>query len=146
MKAFKQRRKSHSEHSINISVYIYIYIYIYIHVCVCPCVCVGFPDGSEAKNLPAIQEMQMFVGSLDQEDPLEEEIATCSSIPAWRIPWTEEPSGLQSNGSRSLTWVSNWACTCVCVCVCARACNDLSEVRDYSTSVNKVQKEYLTWQ
>ena len=35
-------------------------------------------------------------------------------------------------------------CVCVCECVCARACNDLSEVRDYSTSVNKVQKEYLT--
>ena len=44
------------------------------------------------KNLPAMQETQ--VGSLDQEDPLEKEMATHSSILAWRIPWTEEPGGL----------------------------------------------------
>ena len=43
-----------------------------------------------------MQEMQ--VGSLDQEDPLEEEMATQSSILAWEIPWTEEPGGLQSMG------------------------------------------------
>ena len=46
------------------------------------------------KSLPAMQETQ--VQSLDQEDPLEEEMATHSSIHAWEIPWTEEPSGLQS--------------------------------------------------
>ena len=46
------------------------------------------------KNLPAVQETQ--VRSLGQEDPLEEGMATHSSILAWRIPWTEEPSGLQS--------------------------------------------------
>ena len=46
------------------------------------------------KNLPAIQETR--VQSLGQEDPLEKETATHSSIPAWRIPWTEEPGGLQS--------------------------------------------------
>ena len=40
----------------------------------------------------------MRVQSLRQEDPLEEEIATHSSILAWRIPWTEEPVGLQSMG------------------------------------------------
>ena len=45
------------------------------------------------KNL-AIQEMQ--VQSLGQEDPLEKDMATHSSILAWEIPWTEEPSGLQS--------------------------------------------------
>ena len=44
------------------------------------------------KNLPAMQETQVL--SLDQEDPLEKEIATCCSILAWRIPWTEEPGGL----------------------------------------------------
>ena len=49
------------------------------------------------KNPPAKQEMQ--VQSLGQEDPLEEGMATCSSILAWRIPWTEDPSGLQSIGS-----------------------------------------------
>ena len=49
------------------------------------------------RNLPAIQETS--VQSLGQEDPLEEEMATHSSILAWRIPWTEEPDRLQSVGS-----------------------------------------------
>ena len=40
----------------------------------------------------------MWVGSLGQEGPLEEEMATYSSILAWKIPWTEEPGGLQSMG------------------------------------------------
>ena len=53
------------------------------------------------KNLPAVQEMQetWVVRSLDWEDPLEEGMATHSSILAWRIPWTEKPGGLQSLGS-----------------------------------------------
>ena len=46
------------------------------------------------KNLPAIQEAQ--VQSLGQEDPLEKGMATHFRILAWRIPWTEEPGGLQS--------------------------------------------------
>ena len=50
------------------------------------------------KNLPAVQEMQ--VQSLGREDPLEKGVATHSSILAWRIPWTEEPGGLQSVGSQ----------------------------------------------
>ena len=50
------------------------------------------------KNSPAKQETQ--VRSLSQEDLLEEEMATRSSILAWRIPWTEEPGGLQSVGSQ----------------------------------------------
>ena len=50
------------------------------------------------KNLPAMQETQ--VRSLGWEDPLEKEMATHSSILAWRIPWTEEPGGLQSIGSQ----------------------------------------------
>ena len=45
------------------------------------------------KNLPAVQETQ--VRSLDQEDPLEKEMATHSNVLAWRIPWTEEPGRLQ---------------------------------------------------
>ena len=49
----------------------------------------GFPGGSAVKNLPVMQEMQVL--SLGQEDPLEKETATHSSILAWRIPWTEEP-------------------------------------------------------
>ena len=40
----------------------------------------------------------MLVGSLGQEDPLEKDMAIHSSIPAWGIPWTEEPGGLQSLG------------------------------------------------
>ena len=48
------------------------------------------------KNLPAVQETR--VQSLGWEDTLEEGMATHSSIPAWRIPWTEEPGGLQSMG------------------------------------------------
>ena len=48
------------------------------------------------KNLPAMQET--CVQSLGREDPLEEEIATHSSILAWRIPWTEEPGRLQPMG------------------------------------------------
>ena len=46
------------------------------------------------KNLPAVKEMQ--VQSLGWEDPLEKEMATCSSILRWEIPWTEEPGRLQS--------------------------------------------------
>ena len=48
------------------------------------------------KNPPAIQET--WVRSLNQEDPLEKGMATHSSILAWRIPWTEEPGGLQFMG------------------------------------------------
>ena len=59
----------------------------------------GFPSGSVVKNLPLMQEMQETqVQSLGGEDPLEEEMATHSSILAWRIPGTEEPGGLQSTG------------------------------------------------
>ena len=55
--------------------------------------------GSAVKNLPAIQELQeTWLRSLGQEDPLEKEVATHSSILAWRIPWTEEFSRLQSSG------------------------------------------------
>ena len=50
------------------------------------------------KNLPAMQETQ--IRSLGWEDPLENEMATHSSIPVWRIPWIEEPGGLQSMRSQ----------------------------------------------
>ena len=50
------------------------------------------------KYLPAMQET--WVQSLGQEDPLEKGMATHSSILAWRIPWTEEPGGLQSMDSQ----------------------------------------------
>ena len=57
-----------------------------------------FPITQMVKNLPAMQET--WVRSLGQEDPLEKGTATHSSILAWRIPWTEEPGGLQSAGSQ----------------------------------------------
>ena len=50
------------------------------------------------KRLPAMRETR--VRSLAQEDPLEKEMATHSSILDWRIPWMEEPGGLQSTGSQ----------------------------------------------
>ena len=58
----------------------------------------GFPSGSAMKNLPAMQENQ--IQSLGQKDPLEKEMVTNSSILVWEIPWTEEPSGVQSPWGR----------------------------------------------
>ena len=52
------------------------------------------------KRLPAMWET--WVRSLGQEDPLEKEMATYSSILAWRIPWTEELGGLESMGSQTV--------------------------------------------
>ena len=54
----------------------------------------GFPGDSDGKELVCSAGVQ----SLGQRDPLEKEMATHSSILAWRIPWTEKPSGLQSTG------------------------------------------------
>ena len=69
----------------------------------------GFPSGSAVKNLLAnAGEVQgMCVGSLGQEDPLEEGMATHSSILAWRIPWKEKPGRLQSVGRKESGY--NWA-------------------------------------
>ena len=58
------------------------------------------------KHLPAMRET--WVRSLGREDPLEKEMATHSTILAWRIPWTEEPGGLQSTGSLSRTRLSDF--------------------------------------
>ena len=65
----------------------------------------SFLGGSAVRNLPAMQEMK--VQSLGWEDLLEEEMATHSSILAWRIPWTEEPGGLKSIWSQSRTRLSD---------------------------------------
>ena len=60
------------------------------------------------KNPPAMQKRpELWVWSLGWEDPLEEGMATHSSILAWRIPWTEEPGGLQSMGSQRVR--HDWA-------------------------------------
>ena len=66
----------------------------------------GLLVAQTVKSLPAMQETQVL--SLDQEDPLEKGMATHSSILAWKIPWIEEPGGLQSMGvSESQTRLSN---------------------------------------
>ena len=59
------------------------------------------------KNLPAMQET--WVQCLGWKDALEEEMATDSSVLAWKIPWTEEPGGLQSMGLQRVRqdWVTN---------------------------------------
>ena len=66
----------------------------------------GFPGGSEVMNPPpGDAEDIRFLG---REDPLEEEMATHSSILAWKIPWTEEPGGLQTTElQKSQTQLSN---------------------------------------
>ena len=58
----------------------------------------GFPGGSVLKTSLPMEEMG--VQSLGQEDPLEKEMATHSSILAWKISWTQEAGGLQSMGSQ----------------------------------------------
>jgi len=61
----------------------------------------SFLGGSVVKNPPTVQVLQETqVQSLGQEDPLEAEMATHSSILAWEIPWTEEPGKQQSMGSQ----------------------------------------------
>ena len=66
----------------------------------------GFPGGASGKE-PSCQCKRFKRSSLGQEDPLEEGMATHLSILAWRIPWTEEPGGLQSMGSQSQTPLSD---------------------------------------
>ena len=79
------------------------------------CVCMHLPGGSAVKNLPAMQEPQETqVRSLGQEDAPEEGTATHSSIPTWRIPWTEEAwpttvHGVAKNWTR-LKWLSTHVC------------------------------------
>ena len=59
------------------------------------------PTVQREKSLHAVQETQeMWVQFLGREDPLEQKMATQSSILAWRIPWTEEPGRLHSMGSQ----------------------------------------------
>ena len=69
----------------------------------------GFPGGSEVKA--SAWNAGDPVRSLGREDPLEKEMATHSTILAWRIPWTQEPGGLQSTGSQSQTRLSDFTFT-----------------------------------
>ena len=83
----------------------------------------GFPGGSVVKNLLANKTQVL---SLGWEDPLEKGMTTHSSILAWKIPWAEEPGGLQSvrvaKSQTQLNWLSMhilsvYAYVCVCVYV-----------------------------
>ena len=70
----------------------HMYAYSWLH---------KWPGGTSDEELTCqFRRYEMRVRSLGQEDPLEESMANHSSIPAWRIPWTEEPGWLQSTGSR----------------------------------------------
>ena len=64
-------------------------------------VAAGFPGGSGVKNLPAVQKTH--IQSLSQEDPQEKEIATHSSILAWKIPWREEPGEVAKESHNLVT-------------------------------------------
>ena len=70
------------------------------------------------KRLPAMWET--WIWSLGQEDPLEKEMATHSSIHAWRIPWTEEPGGVQSTGSQRVrhAWATSLSFFHFLCCFC----------------------------
>ena len=70
----------------------------------------GFPGGSDGKESAC--SAQDLIWSLGQEDPLEKGMATHFSISAWRIPWTEEPGGLQSIRSQRVrhAWVTEHIC------------------------------------
>ena len=72
--------------------------FIYAHLILSACYALGLPSGSAVKNLPTVQEM--WVRSLGWEDPLEEGMATRSSILAWRIPMDRGACGLQSGGHK----------------------------------------------
>ena len=67
----------------------------------------GFPDGARGTCPPMQGTEEMWMRSLGREDPLEEEMASCSSILAWEIPRTEESGGLQSMGSQRVR--HDWA-------------------------------------
>ena len=77
---------------------LYVYTYIIFEIIFHYRLSWDFPIAQMVKNLPAVQETQ--VQSLDQEDPLEKEMAIHFSTIAWRIPQTEEPGRLQSLGSQ----------------------------------------------
>ena len=104
------------------------------------------------KNLPPMQETQ--VQSLIQEDPLEKEIATHSSIPAWEIPWTKKPGGLQSMWSQRIrhelaTWQEQYVYICMLCAQSLQSCPTLYNPMDWSppgSSVHGVlQARILEW-
>ena len=95
------------------------------------------------KNLPAVQEI--WVRSLDWEDPLEREMAIHSSILAWKISWTEEPGGLQSMGSQRIghDWATNTNTNTHSLILCKEPCSE----RPYEAgpSVTHLKPMVETW-
>ena len=94
------------------------------------------------KCLPTMREIRVW--SLGRENPLEKEMATNSSILAWRIPWTEERGRLQSMGSQRLR--HDWATSlseCACVHVCAQSCLTLCDPMNCSLLGSSVQGIFL---
>ena len=102
----------------------------------------GFPGGQWQRIRLLTQEPQeVWVQSLGQEDPLEREMATHSSILAQKIPWTEEPGVLQSRGCKESDMTE---CIHVCVCVSMRACTHThthTHMTDSSNSEESFQRQ-----
>ena len=107
------RSQSHTQPSDWIITSMYTYMCTHMHtdtyICVCVCVYINWAlvVAQMVKNSPALQETQ--VRSLCLEDSLEKGMATHSGILAWKIPWTEEPGGLQFMGSQRVGhgWATN---------------------------------------
>ena len=78
-----------------------------LNICICYIYYLGFPGGAKEPICQCRRQKEAQVWSLGREDPLEEGTATRSSILAWRIPWTEDPGGLQSKGSQRVE--HNWS-------------------------------------
>ena len=101
-----------------------------------------FPVAQMVNNLPAMQET--CVQSLGQEDSLEREMATHSSVLAWRIPWTEEPGGIQSMGLQRVghDWATNTHTLCS-----QRAFLHKNSLRIFDTSRNseKIERKHTLW-
>ena len=83
----------------------------------------GFPGGSDGKESARQETWVQFLG---WEDPLEEGMATHSSILAWRIPWTEEPGGPQSRGCKESDMTEATKHSTAHDCICVKSCLDHS--------------------
>ena len=105
---------------------IYIYIHIYIYICFCfsvsnSCPNLCNPMDCSTLGYPVSPNLLEFALPVCVCVCVYKEMATHSSILAWRIPWTEEPRRLQSRGSQEMDTtyqLNHRVCVCVCVCVC----------------------------
>ena len=95
------------------------------------------------KRLPIMRET--WVWSLGREDPLKKEMATHSSILAWRIPWMEEPGGLQSVGSQRVRheWATSLSLSCLQFSSVAQSCPTLCDPKNCSTPGLPVHHQLL---